>query len=64
MLVGIMCIDYVAKIGKIMLKYVFFSTAAWLQGQWQTTPVFLPGEPQGQGAWWLLSMGSHRVGYD
>ena len=32
MLAGIMCIDYVAKIGKIMLKFVFFSTIAWLQG--------------------------------
>ena len=57
MLAGIMCIDYVAKIGKIMLKYVFFSTIAWLQGQWQPTPVFLPGESQGRGAWWAAVYG-------
>ena len=30
--------------------------------KWQTTPVFLPGESQGQGS--LPSMGSHRVGHD
>ena len=28
------------------------------------TPVFLPGECQGWGAWWLPSMGSHRVRHD
>ena len=33
--------------------------------QWQPTPVFLPGESQGRGSpGGLLSMGSHRVGYD
>ena len=32
--------------------------------KWQPTPVFLLGESQGRGAWWLLSMGSHRVRHD
>ena len=33
--------------------------------KWQPTPVFLPGESQGQGEpGGLLSMGSHRVGHD
>ena len=33
--------------------------------KWQPTPVFLPGESQGQGEpSGLLSMGSHRVGHD
>ena len=35
----------------------------WRRKQ-QPTPVFLPGESQGWGAWWLPSMGSHRVGHD
>ena len=25
--------------------------------KWQPTPVFLPGEPQGQGAWWATVYG-------
>ena len=25
--------------------------------KWQPTPVFLPGEPQGQGAWWAAVYG-------
>ena len=34
--------------------------------KWQPTPVFLPGESQGQRSLvgWLPSMGSHRVGHD
>ena len=28
------------------------------------TPVFLPGESQGWGAWWAASVGLHRVGHD
>ena len=33
--------------------------------KWQPTPVFLPGESQGQGSLGgLSSMGSHRVGHD
>ena len=33
--------------------------------KWQPTPMFLPGESQGQGeSGGLLSMGSHRVGHD
>ena len=32
--------------------------------KWQPTPVFLPGESQGQEPGGLLSMGLHRVGHD
>ena len=32
--------------------------------KWQPTPVFLPGESQGQGPGGLLSMRLHRVGHD
>ena len=32
--------------------------------QWHPTPVLLPGESMDGGAWWLPSMGSHRVGHD
>ena len=32
--------------------------------KWHPTPVFLPGESQGRGAWWAAVMGSHRVGHD
>ena len=33
--------------------------------KWQPTPVFLPGESQGQGKpGGLQSMGLHRVGHD
>ena len=32
--------------------------------KWQPTPVFLPGESQGQEPGGLPSMGSHRVGHD
>ena len=32
--------------------------------KWQPTPVFLPGESQGQRAWWAAVYGSHRVGHD
>ena len=32
--------------------------------KWQPTPVFLPGESQGQEPGRLPSMGSHRVGHD
>ena len=28
---------------------------------WQPTPVFLPGESQGRGAWWAAVYGSNRV---
>ena len=31
---------------------------------WQPTPVFLPGESQGQEPGGLPSMGSHSVGHD
>ena len=40
-----------------------FTFMQW-ERKWQPTPVFLPGESQGRGAWWLLSVGSHRVGHD
>ena len=32
--------------------------------KWQPTPVYLPGESQGQELGGPLSMGSHRVGHD
>ena len=32
--------------------------------KWQPTPVFLPGESQGQEPCGLPSVGSHRVGHD
>ena len=32
--------------------------------KWQPTPVFLPGESQGQEPGGLPSVGSHRVGHD
>ena len=34
------------------------------EGEWQPTPVFLPGESQGQGILGLPSMGSHRFEHD
>ena len=41
-----------------------FSFLHWRR-KWQPTPVFLPGESQGQGEpGGLPSMGSHRVGHD
>ena len=48
-----------------------WATSLWLftfmhwRRKWQPTPVFLPGEPQGQGEpGQLPSVGSHRVGHD
>ena len=42
----------------------FFIFIHWRR-KWQPTPVFLPGESQGQGSLvGCLSMGSHRVGHD
>ena len=32
--------------------------------QWHPTPVLCLENPMDGGAWWLLSMGSHRVGHD
>ena len=40
-----------------------FTLMHWRR-KWQPTPVFLPGESQGQGWGGLPSMGSHRVGHD
>ena len=40
-----------------------FTIMHWRR-KWQPTPVFLPGESQGRGAWWLPSVGSHRVRHD
>ena len=47
-----------------------WATSLWLftfmhwRRKWQPTPVFLPGESQGQRSGGLPSMGSHRVGHD
>ena len=32
--------------------------------KWQSTPVFLPGNPMDRGAWWAIVQGSQRVGHD
>ena len=40
-----------------------FTFMRWRR-KWQPTPVFLPGESQGQEPGGLPSMGSHRVGHD
>ena len=40
-----------------------FTFMQWRR-KWQLTPVFLPGESQGQKPGKPLSMGSHRVGHD
>ena len=40
-----------------------FTFTHWRR-KWQPIPVFLPGESQGQGAWWAAVYGSHRVGHD
>ena len=49
--------------GQTQLSDLAFTFMHWRR-KWQPTPVFLPGESQGRGAWWLLSMGSHRVRHD
>ena len=44
--------------------FSLFTFTHWRR-KWQPTPVFLPGESQGQGEpGGLPSMGSHRVGHD
>ena len=35
-----------------------------LEREWLPTPVFLPGESQGKGAWWATVVGSHRVRHE
>ena len=40
-----------------------FSFMHWRR-KWQPTPVFLPGESRDGGAWWVPSLGSHRVRHD
>ena len=40
-----------------------FTFTHWRR-KWHPTPVFLPGESQGQGAWWAAIYGFHRVGHD
>ena len=42
---------------------LLFTFMHWWR-KWQPTPVFLPGESQGQEPDGLPSMGSHRVGHD
>ena len=43
---------------------LFLFTFLHWRWKWQPTPVFLPGESQGQETGGLLSMGSHRAGHD
>ena len=45
-----------------MTERLHFSLSCIVKGNGNPTPVFLPGESQGRGAWWLPSVGSHRVG--
>ena len=40
-----------------------FTVMHWRR-KWQPTPVFLPGESRDGGAWWVPSLGSHRVRHD
>ena len=39
-----------------MTSLSLFTFLHWRR-KWQPTPVFLPGEPQGQGAWWATIYG-------
>ena len=45
------------------LKQLNMHAVDWRR-KWQPTPVFLPGESQGQEPGGLPSMGLHRVGHD
>ena len=38
------------------LKYLTVSVLYWRR-KWQPTPMFLPGESQGGGAWWAAVYG-------
>ena len=46
-----------------VISLSLFTFMHWRR-KWQPTPVFLPGESQGQEPSGLPSMGSHRVGHD
>ena len=52
------------RVGHDWVTSLWFFTFMHWRRKWQPTPVFLPGESQGQGSLGLPSMGSHRVGHD
>ena len=47
------------KIQKIVfgINYLQFASFMHWRRKWQPTPAFLPGESQGQGAWWAAVYG-------
>ena len=49
------------KVGHDWATSLLIFTFMHWRRKWQPTPVFLPGESQGWGAWWAASMGSHRI---
>ena len=52
------------RVGHDRVKSLSLFTFMHWRRKWQPTPVFLPGESQGQEPGGLPSMGSHRVGYN
>ena len=46
-----------------LLSDFTFTFMHWRR-KWQPTPVFLPGEFQGRGAWWPAIYRVHRIGHD
>ena len=53
----------VHEVAKSWTRLSDFTFTHWRR-KWQTTPVFLPGEPQGQGSLMGCRMELHRVGHD
>ena len=47
----------VAKIRTGLSDFTFTFHFHALEKKWQPTPVFLPGESQGRGAWWAAVYG-------
>ena len=54
----------VAKSWTRLSDFTFLFHFRALEKEMATTPVFLPGESQGQGSWWPALYGSQRVGHD
>ena len=42
---------------KSFLKASSYAGVSDMRRKWQPTPVFLPGESQGRGAWWAVISG-------
>ena len=49
------------RVGHNWATWLSLFTFMHWRRKWQPTPVFLPENPRDGGAWWLPSMGSHRV---